>query len=99
MRAIAARHDRALRSTAEPSCQSPGRARMAHGDRVNLVVQQEPCHPGVMGTLGSLVMQRSPADRELLPAGDLDVDDAGDRDTIGAAPLPSTWPNQPFCKD
>jgi hypothetical protein len=39
-----------------------------------------------MGTLGSHVMQRSPADRELLPAGDLAVDHAGDRDTIGSSP-------------
>src|SRR6266699_869316 len=113
MPAIAARHDRALRSTAEPSWQSPGRARRAAGiaaktvdhpdrhraehalharthmadrDRLDLVVPQEPGHPSVMGTLGSLVMQRSPADRELLPVGDHAVDHAGDRDTIGAAP-------------
>src|SRR6266566_6089165 len=113
MPAIAARHDRALRSTAEPSWQSPGRARraagvpaetvddpdrhraehplhartnMADSDRLDLVVPQEPCHPGVMGTLGPLVMQRSPADRKLLPVGDLAVDHAGHRDTIGSAP-------------
>jgi hypothetical protein len=59
---------------------------MADGDRLDLVVPQEPCHPGVMGALGPLVVQCSPADRELLPAGDLAVDHAGDRDTIGLSP-------------
>lgn len=59
---------------------------MADRDRLDPVVPQEPCHPGVMGTLGSHVMQRSPADRELLPVGDLAVGHAGDRDTIGSSP-------------
>jgi hypothetical protein len=61
---------------------------MAHRDRLDLVVPQEPCHPGVMGALGALVVQRSPPDRELLPAGDLAADHAGDHDPIGAAPAP-----------
>jgi len=59
---------------------------MVDSDRLDLAVPQEPRHPGVMGALGALVVQRSPADRELLQVGDLAVDHVGDRNTIGSSP-------------
>ena len=65
---------------------------MADGDRLDLVVPQEPCHPGVMGALGPLVVQCSPADRELLPAGDLAVDDAATATRSACPQRGSTWP-------
>jgi hypothetical protein len=55
-------------------------------DHLDLVVPQEPCHPGVMGSLGSLIVQRSPADGELLPVADLAVGHVGDRDAVGSSP-------------
>jgi hypothetical protein len=59
---------------------------MVHGDRLNLVVAQEPRHPGVMSALSSLVMQCSPAHWELLPAADLPPSHLGHRNTLGSAP-------------
>src|ERR1022692_1603426 len=59
---------------------------MANSDRVYLVVPQEPCHTGVMGTFGPLVVQRSPGDGELLPVADLLVGHVGDRDPVGSSP-------------
>ena len=44
---------------------------MADSDRVYLVVPQEPCHTGVMGTFSPLVVQRSPGDGELLPVAEM----------------------------
>src|ERR1035438_844465 len=59
---------------------------MANSDRVYLVVPQEPCHTGVMGTFGPLVVQRSPGDGELLPVADLFAGHVGDRDPVGSSP-------------
>src|ERR1019366_9874962 len=59
---------------------------VADGDRLHLVVPQEPCHPGVMGALGALVVQRSPGDSELLPVADLAVGHVGDRDAVSTSP-------------
>ena len=59
---------------------------MANSDRVYLVVPQEPCHTGVMGTFGPLVVQRSPGNGELLPVADLLVGHVGDRDPVGSSP-------------
>jgi hypothetical protein len=59
-------------------------------DRLDLVVPQEPCDPSVVGTLGPLVMQRSPADTELLPIADLAAGHLGDCHTVGSSP---TWVN------
>ncbi len=44
---------------------------MVGGDHLHLMVPQEPCYPGVMSTLGPLIMKLSPADGELLPVADL----------------------------
>src|ERR1022692_4210061 len=59
---------------------------MANSHRVYLVVPQEPCHTGVMGTFGPLVVQRSPGNGELLPVADLLVGHVGDRDPVGSSP-------------
>src|ERR1035438_6556933 len=59
---------------------------MANSDRVYLVVPQEPCHTGVMGTFGPLVVQRSPGDGELLPVADLFAGHVGDRDPVRSSP-------------
>src|SRR5690348_10341556 len=42
------------------------RADVMHGDRLDLVFAQEQRYPGMMRSLGSLAVQCSPADRELL---------------------------------
>src|ERR1019366_1095413 len=62
------------------------RTHMVDSDRLHLVVPEEPCHPGVMATLGPLVVQRSPGDGELLPLVDLAVGHVGDRDAVGPTP-------------
>src|ERR1019366_3090108 len=59
---------------------------MANSHRVYLVVPQEPCHTGVMGTFGPLVVQRSPGNGELLPVADLLAGHVGDRDPVGSSP-------------
>src|SRR5450631_2447994 len=59
---------------------------MANSHRVYLVVPQEPCHTGVMGTFGPLVVQRSPGNGELLPVADLLIGHVGDRDPVGSSP-------------
>ena len=56
------------------------------GDRLDLVVPQEPSDPGVMRTLGALVMENSPGNGELLPAADLAAGHIGDGYAVGPAP-------------
>ncbi len=38
---------------------------MVDGDRLGSVIPQEPCYPGMMGTLGPLIVERSPDGGEL----------------------------------
>src|SRR5271165_5288872 len=59
---------------------------MVNADRLNPVIPQEPCHPGMMSTLGPLIVESSPGDRELLPVADLAVGHLGDRDAVGSPP-------------
>ena len=59
---------------------------MLGGDRLDLVVPQEPCDPGMMSALGALVMEGSPGNGELLPAADLAAGHIGDRYAISPAP-------------
>lgn len=59
---------------------------MVNGDRLDAIVPQEPRHPDMMRALGALIVQRSPADSELLPTGDLPVGHIGDGDAIGSSP-------------
>jgi hypothetical protein len=63
----------------------PG-AHVVCGDHPDLVLTQEPGYPGMVGTLGSLVVQRSPANSEFLPAANLPVGQIGDRDPVGPSP-------------
>ena len=62
------------------------RSHMLGGDRLDLVVPQEPCDPGMMSALGALVMEGSPGNGELLPAADLAAGHIGDRYAISPAP-------------
>jgi hypothetical protein len=62
------------------------RSHMLGGDRLDLVVPQEPCDPGMMSALGALVMEGSPGNGELLPAADLAADHISDRYAISPAP-------------
>jgi hypothetical protein len=59
---------------------------MVNADRLNPVIPQEPCHPGMMSALGPLIVESSPGDRELLPVADLAVGHLGDRDAVGSPP-------------
>jgi hypothetical protein len=40
----------------------------------------------MMGSLGALIVERSPGDGELLPVADLAVGHLGDRDAGGSSP-------------
>src|SRR5512146_3081096 len=60
--------------------------RMVNADRLDPVIPQEPCHPGMMSTFGPLIVKSPPADRELLPAADLAAGHLGDRDAIRPPP-------------
>ncbi len=59
---------------------------MVNSDRLDLVVAQEPCYPGVVGTLSPLVMELSPADSVLLPVAYLAVGHLGECDAVGSSP-------------
>jgi hypothetical protein len=59
---------------------------MVNSDRLDLVVPQEPCYPGVVGTLSPLVMEHSPADSVLLPVAYLAAGHLGERDAFGSPP-------------
>src|SRR5262249_28915222 len=56
------------------------------GNCFDVVVAQELRHAGMMGAFGALVMQRVPADRELLPVVELATANNGDGDALRAAP-------------
>ena len=66
---------------------------MLGGDRLDLVVPQEPCDPGMMSALGALVMEGSPGNGELLPAADLTAGHISDRYAISPAQRGSTSPS------
>ena len=70
----------------EPSMRSIPGPHTLSGDRLDLVVPQEPCDPGMMSALGALVTEGSPGNRELLPAADLAADHISDRYAISPAP-------------
>ncbi len=59
---------------------------MVNADRLDPVIPQEPCHPGMMGTLGPLIVESPPGDRELLPVADLAAGHLGGRDPAGPPP-------------
>ena len=60
-------------------------------DRLDLVVPQEPCDPGMMSALGAPVMEDSPGNGELLPAADLAADHISDRYAISPAPARASF--------
>jgi hypothetical protein len=55
---------------------------MLGADRLDLVVPQEPCDPGMMSALGALVVEGSPGNGELLPAVDVATDHISGRSAI-----------------
>jgi hypothetical protein len=58
---------------------------MVNANRLDPVIPQEPCHPGMMSTLAPLIVESSPGDRELLPVADLAVGHLCDRNAVGSA--------------
>jgi hypothetical protein len=53
---------------------------------IDVVLAQEPSHPGVMSSRRTFIVQRAPRDLDLSPIFDLAVNYLGNRNPVGATP-------------